>query len=171
MAWWEDVLTRSQSDESVKLPETIAPEMGDWSLGGGTPAISGALTVPRSEGISVSGILGTIEKTAQTGFDIFSKVYALQDSVEAAKVNRQLNQSRVQLQTAQAAGAIDVGLARAQADVAIEKIRAQAAVANAQAQASSGATGFTRQGVDLSKLVPFAVIGFVIWKALKGGDK
>ncbi|NBW79184.1 MAG: hypothetical protein EBR27_09255 [Betaproteobacteria bacterium] len=151
------------------MPDTIGAELPDSSLGGGVPVIAGTFEVPRSDGISVSGILRTIEKTAQTGVDIFSKVYQIQDAAEASKVARQINQSRLQLQQAQASGAIEVDLAKTQANLAIEKIRAGAAVANAQAQASSGSAGFSRQGIDLAKFVPFAIIGLVIWKVTKGG--
>lgn len=152
------------------VADTLETGLPDYSIGTGAPAIASVLDVDRSSGISVSGVLGAIEKTAQTGFDIFSKVYQIQDAAESAKVARQINQSRLQLQQAQASGSIDVELARTQAAVSIEKARAAAAVSNAQAQTtSSGAAGFTRQGIDLSKLVPFAVIGLVIWKLTKGG--
>lgn len=165
MSWWEDMYSMGGPSMGVfAMPETVAPEVSDFSLGGGIPEISSILDVDRSSGISVSGILGTIESTAKTGLDIFSKVYQLQDSVEAAKVARQMNQSRLDLQKAQASGAIEVALSRNQAGVAIEKIRAAAAVSNAQAQTDSAIQASTGGGFNLSKLIPFALIGFAVWK-------
>jgi len=171
MSWWEDIYSSGGPSMGVyAMPETIDSGLSDFSYGS-APDIAPLLDMPRSSGITVSGILGAVESTAKTGFDLFSKAYQIQDAFEGAKINRQINQGRIELQKAQASGAIEVGLSRNQAEIAIEKIRAGAAVANAEAQSkSSGNPGgyiMPTQSGGIGKFLPFVIIGFAIWKFAK----
>lgn len=153
---------------NLELPSTIDAGMPEFSIGDGMPSVP--LDVPRSEGFTFSGILGGLEKTAQSGFELFSKVYQLQDAVEGAKFNRAMTQQRTQLAQAQTAGTLDIQKLRLDSDIQLAKLQAQAALANEQAKVQSSIRASTSggSGGSMGALLPFLMVGGIVWAIAKG---
>lgn len=153
----------------LDFPSTMDAGVPDYSVGNGVPATAPLENVPLSSGIDLSGILGGITKTAETGLNLFSKIYSLQDSVESAKFNRAMQQTRTDIAKAQASGALDVQRLQVDANTQLAKLQAQRAIADAQAQLnSSSASGYYSKGAGLSAYVPLLLIGGIVYAVAKG---
>ena len=146
--------------------DTMSPELPTTSLNDGVPDT--AVDVPRSNGITVSGVLGSVQSTADSLLGIFGKVYSLQSSVENAKFQQTLNTAKLDIQKAQAFGTLDIQKATVDANVSIAKAQAQRATNDALARVGSGSAGFVQQSTGLSPKMLFvgAILlgGLWIWK-------
>lgn len=114
------------------------------------------VNTPRSDGITFDGILTGVERTADSLFNTFGKIYSLQSSAENAKFQRTVNQANQELKQAQTLGAIDVQKAAIDANLAIEKARAARATNDALAQVNSGSAGFV---VRDERISPMMILG------------
>lgn len=156
---------------NLDLPGTMGTDLPDYSLGGGAPAVAPLENAPLASGIDLTGILSGAMQTAETGLGLFSKIYSLQDSVESAKFNRAMQQTRTEIAKAQAAGALDVQRLQVDAGTQIAKLQAQRAVADAQAQMNSGSAGYYSKGAGLASYVPMLLIGGIVYAIAKRGAK
>lgn len=159
---------------NLDLPITIDAGTPDYTVGDGLPTTGILQDVPRSDGITVSGIFDGLNKTAQTGFDLFNKVYSLSNQVEDKKFSMEMNRARVDIAKAQAAGTLDVERARNDANIQLARMQAQRAVADAQAQVNSGKAGYVAQkafGPTGSALVPLVLVAGVAYAFMKGARK
>lgn len=148
------------------LGDTTSTGLPDYSVGDGQPG--NVIDVPRSDGITVSGVLDAVTTGADKLFQLGSKIYSLQDAAENAKFARTMQQQRMTLAQAQMAGALDVERARVDANTQLGKLEAQRALADAQVRVSSSAsTSRIGGGLNLSSVVPFALLGLLVWKVAK----
>lgn len=143
--------------------DTQGTDLPSTSLSFGAP--SNIVDVPKSDGVTWSGILSGVSATADALTSTFGKIYAINSAVENAKFQQTVNAANQQLKVAQTMGTLDIQRATLDANVAIEKARAARATNDAIAQVNSGSAGYVKAG-GISPLVilgGLALVGAVLF--------
>lgn len=158
---------------NFSLPETTVTDLipPDLILSNTMPET--LVEVPRSEGITLSGVLGSVEATAKSALDIFGKFYSLQNQAATRKYQQEIGKATMQTETAKAIGGLELTRAQIDAQKQIGILQAQSAVKDQQARtASSSASGYVTGSLS-SLLTPqiLLMVGGAVLLFMKKGKK
>lgn len=148
----------SDAGDNWGLPvDTMDPGYSTVQLSSGVP--DNYVDVPRSDGITFTGLFDGIKATADTLGGIFTKAYELNANVENLKFQRDIATRNLDIQRSAQLGALDVKQKTIDANTAIELSRANRAVADARAQIASGSTFYKPPaGATLQKYAPALMV-------------
>jgi hypothetical protein len=79
----------------LDLPDTQSTDYSTLPINDGLP--DNVLNVPRSDGITWTGVLDAAKSSADTLFGVFNNVYNLQSKIEDAKYQRTVNEANMQI--------------------------------------------------------------------------
>lgn len=144
--------------------DTISAELPDTQLSTGIP--SNVVDVPKTDGVTFSGVLNGISSTADSLINAFGKIYSINSAVENAKFQQTVKAAELEVNKARTLGTLDVQRASIDANVSIAKAQAARATNDALAQVNSGSAGFLNKGAKISPMLiilGLAGIGAVLY--------
>lgn len=153
------------------LPPTLSPVdpnmTGGVTLSNGVP--DNVVNTPRSDGITVSGVLQGVTSTADSLLNVFGKAYTLYNQGQALQYSAKLADSSQQLQYAQSQAQIDLAKTKVATDAQLGQMNAQAQIANAAARLQAGAAGFikTPTGKITTGMIVAGIAAFLLLKKAK----
>jgi hypothetical protein len=143
--------------------EPLNTQVSDYSVSPIVDSVpENVIDVPRSSGITFDGVLEGVQKTADTLLNTFGKVYAIDSAIQSAKFQREVTQSKNDVERARALGTLDVQKTAIDANIQIEKSRAARAVDDAKARESSSANaGYIRTASKVSPTIIILGVGAI----------
>lgn len=160
MSGWIDNLVGAYGD-TFDVPDTLGTDLLGVQIMDNVPDTY--VDVPRSNGITVSGVLKGVETGVNTLVNTWSKVTALNSEVENRKFQQTLASANMDLQKTKALNSIDIAKAQTDANRQIELARAQRGVADQVARTQSSQIG----GSNMTGVIILAGLAYALFKGGK----